>query len=84
MGLVRDHPADPPCEKKQQRNLAAPAGENRCKKRFGGKKQIFGMKSQAPIFNHPLRWQDGQFSFHLSLDKPKRSALAERRRRERA
>jgi hypothetical protein len=41
----------------------------------GERKQIFGMKSQATIFDPALRWQDGQFSFHLSLDKPKRPAL---------
>jgi hypothetical protein len=36
------------------------------------------------IFNPPLGREDGQFSFHLSLDKLQRSALAGRRRRGRA
>ena len=66
--------------RKTARNLAAP-GKNCCKERFGSKKQIFGMKSQATIFNPPLAWEDGQFCLHLSLDKPKRSALAGRWRR---
>jgi hypothetical protein len=48
------------------------------KKRFGSKKQIFGMKSQATIFNPPLSGADGQFCFRLSLDKLKRPALAGR------
>ena len=41
----------------------------------------------STIFNPPIAWEDGQFSFqlfHLSLDKLKRSALAGRRRRGRA
>jgi hypothetical protein len=46
--------------------------------RFGGKKQIFGMKSQATIFNPPLNLEDEQFCFHLSVDEPKRPALAGR------
>ena len=45
---------------------------------LGDKKQIFGVESQATIFNPPLTWEDDQFYFHLSLDKPKRPALAGR------
>ena len=47
----------------------------------GDKKQIFGMKSQERSSILPLRWEDGQFSVHLSVDKLKRPALAGRWRR---
>jgi hypothetical protein len=47
---------------KTARNLAAP-GKNCCKKRFGSKEQIFGMKSQATIFNPPLTGGMSNFLF---------------------
>jgi hypothetical protein len=39
----------------QQRSLSAPKPISI----FGDKKQIFGVKSQATIFNPPLAWEDG-------------------------
>jgi hypothetical protein len=46
-------------------------------KRFWQQEANFWHEASSTIFDPPLR-EDGQFSFHLSLDKPKRPALAGR------